>query len=216
LGGLVLALALQKVVENFAGSIILQARRPFTIGDTVRLGDHLGVVADIDSRTTVVRGLDGTHIRIPNSEVLLSPIINLTREADRRSELVVGVAYDTDLDRATDVLRQAVGRVTRIRSAPAPHVLLRQFASSSIEFTIYYWHASDVPSELATRHDLMLAIHHAFANTGITIAFPQVVVWPGHDAVRDPYGREPGEIAGDSTDPPPDANSRRRRFRRGD
>ena len=53
LGGLVLALALQKVVENFVGALILQTRRPFTVGETVRLGDEMGVVTDIDSRTTV-------------------------------------------------------------------------------------------------------------------------------------------------------------------
>ena len=59
LSGLVLALALQKVVENFVGALILQTRRPFTVGDTVVLGDHTGVVTDVDARTVVLRGLDG-------------------------------------------------------------------------------------------------------------------------------------------------------------
>lgn len=194
LGGLVLALALQKVVENFVGALILQTRRPFTIGDTVELSDHIGVIVDIDARTVVLRGLDGSMIRIPNGEVLNTPIVNLTREQRRRSELAVGVAYDSNLDEATRVLRQATARVQRVASHPAPQVLLRQFGTSSIDFTIYYWHQSDVPSELAATHDLVLAVHHALADAGITIAFPQVVVWPGHDAATNPYDAAPGEV----------------------
>jgi small-conductance mechanosensitive channel len=194
LGGLVLALALQKVVENFVGALIIQTRRPFTVGDTVDLDGHVGVVTDVDARTTVLRGLDGSTIRIPNGEVLTTPIINLTREVNRRSEIAVGVAYDTDLERATDVLVEATRRVPRIRTTPPPMVVLRQFGSSSIDFTIFYWHQSDVPSELAATHDLLVAVHHALADAGITIAFPQMVVWPGHDADDNPYRRGPGEV----------------------
>ena len=220
IGGLVLALALQKVVENFVGALILQTRRPFTIGDTVDVDGNLGVVTDVDARTVALRGLDGSIIRVPNTEVLTHAIVNLTRDPVRRSELAVGVAYDSNLDEAARVLEQAVSRVARIRSDPKPQVLLSQFGSSSIDFTIYYWHTSDVPSELATTHDLMLAVHHSLADAGITIAFPQMVVWPGHDAVADPYGRQPDEVFTERpTEPPPrhkPATDERRRnpFRR--
>lgn len=204
LSGLVLALALQSAAENFVGALVLQTRRPFTVGDTVELGDHTGVVTDVDARTVVLRGLDGSMIRIPNTEVLDNAIVNLTRDSARRSELQVGVAYDTDLELATRVLGEAVGRVTRIRNTPKPQVLLREFGSSSIDFTIFYWHTSDVPSELATTHDLMLAVHHALADAGITIAFPQLVVWPGHDATANPYGTDPAEVfTGRPSEAPP-------------
>ncbi len=179
LGGLVLALALQGVVGNFVSSLILQARRPFTVGDTVELEGRIGVVEDIDSRTTQIRGLDGTHIRVPNANVVDATIVNLTREPVRRSSLAVGVAYDTDLQLATEVIYQALERVPRVLSDPDPWVNLDGFGDSSIGFTVLYWHASDVPSELSARHDLVVAIHQAFAAESITIAFPQVVVWSG-------------------------------------
>ncbi len=179
LGGLVLALALQGVVGNFVSSLILQARRPFTVGDTVELEGRIGVVEDIDSRTTQIRGLDGTHIRVPNANVVDATIVNLTREPVRRSSLAVGVAYDTDLQLATEVIYQALERVPRVLSDPEPWVNLDGFGDSSIGFTVLYWHASDVPSELSARHDLVVAIHQAFAAESITIAFPQVVVWSG-------------------------------------
>lgn len=204
LSGLVLALALQKVVENFVGALILQTRRPFTVGDTVQLDDHTGVVTDVDARTVVLRGLDGSMIRLPNMDVLNSAIVNLTRESARRSELQVGVAYDSDLEQATRVLGEAVARVPRIRTTPEPQVLLRRFGDSSIDFTILFWHTSDVPSELAATHDLMLAVHHGLADEGITIAFPQMVVWPGHDATDNPYGSDPAEVfTGRPSEAPP-------------
>lgn len=194
LGGLVLALALQRVVENFVASVILQARRPFTVGDTVELDGRLGIVADIDSRTTFLRSLDGTQVRIPNANVVSSTIINLTREPTRRSSLRVGVAYETDLQQATQTLREALERVPRIRSEPRPSVNLDGFGDSSIGFTILYWHASDVPSELAARHDLVIAIHQALTSAGITIAFPQMVVWSGQDLGQTPYSDQPAEV----------------------
>ena len=194
LGGLVLALALQGVVGNFVSSLILQTRRPYTVGDTVELDGHLGVVEDIDSRTTQICGLDGTHIRIPNANVAGATIVNLTREPFRRSSLAVGVAYDTDLQQATDAIYEALERVPRVLSEPEPAVNLDGFGDSSIGFNVLYWHASDVPSELATRHDLVLAIHQAFAASSITIAFPQVTVWSGQQRPDRLYGGNVGDV----------------------
>ena len=194
LGGLVLALALQGVVGNFVSSLILQTRRPYTVGDTVELDGHLGVVEDIDSRTTQIRGLDGTHIRIPNANVAGATIVNLTREPVRRSSLAVGVAYDTDLQQATDAIYAALERVPRVAAEPEPAVNLDGFGDSSIGFNVLYWHASDVPTELAARHDLVLAIHREFAACSITIAFPQVTVWSGQQRPDRLYGGEVGEV----------------------
>ncbi|MEO6652908.1 MAG: mechanosensitive ion channel domain-containing protein [Ilumatobacteraceae bacterium] len=194
LSGLVLALALQKVVENFVGALILQTRRPFTVGDTVDLDGHVGVVSDVDARTVVMRGLDGSMIRVPNMQVLNAAIVNLTRDSARRSELTVGVAYDTNLEDATVVLSEAITRVSRIRIKPKPQVLLKEFGASSIDFRIFYWHTSDIPSGLAATHDLMLAVHQGLADAGITIAFPQMVVWSGHEVVEQPYDGELGQV----------------------
>ncbi|MCB0996144.1 MAG: mechanosensitive ion channel family protein [Acidimicrobiales bacterium] len=219
LGGLVLALALQKVVENFVAGIILQTRRPFTVDDTVRIGDHLGVVSDIDSRTTVLRGLDGTIMRIPNGTVVADAIVNLTRNPTRRSSLTVGVAYDTNLTTATEAIREAAALVEHVLADPAPSVLLTSFESSSIEFTVYYWHASDVPSELAARHELIASIHHVLTAAGIVIAFPQMVVWPAPEPAAEsiypdppmPRGIPDGDV-GDLNDS--SARSRARGLRR--
>ena len=130
-------------------------------------------------------------IRVPNGSVLADSIVTLTREPFRRSELAVGVAYDTNLEEATAVLMDAAERARPSDASPPPQVVLREFGASSIDYAIFFWHASDVPSEYRARHDLMLTVHHALADAGITIAFPQVVVWPSHDADDNPYVAPP-------------------------
>jgi small-conductance mechanosensitive channel len=196
LGGLVVALALQGVVENFVGSIILQARRPFTIGDAVEIDGRFGIVTDIDSRTTLLRSFEGTEIRIPNANVVGSTIVNLTREPVRRSTLEVGVAYDTDLESALATLTSTFDRVPRVLDTPPPVVTVSGFGDSSIGFSLMYWHNSDVPSELACRSDVMIAVHQSLSAADITIAFPQVVVWSGTSGEA-PYGEQPGTITTD-------------------
>ncbi len=203
LGGLVVALALQGVVENFVSSIILQARRPFTIGDSVELDGRTGVIVDIDSRTTLLYALDGTQVRIPNAKVASSTIVNLTREPVRRSTLEVGVSYDTDLQAAQEALLAAIGRVPRVLSEPPPIVNITGFGASSIGLSILFWHDSDIPSELAARTDLVIAVHQALSADDITIAFPQVVVWSGQGDTG-PYDRPPHIV--DSSDPDVDAS----------
>ena len=123
------------------------------------------------------------------------PIVNLTNEELRRSELEVGVAYDTNLQAATECLIEALGQVERVSAEPPAQALLTRFGSSSIDFTLYYWHDSDVPTELATRHDVILSVHQSFAASGITIAFPQVVVWSGDNENDQPYRGRAGIIS---------------------
>ena len=82
----------------------------------------------------------------------------------------------------------------RIVHEPPPLVMLRGFGASSIDFSIYYWHHSDIPSELAARHDLVLAVHQNLMADGITIAFPQVVVWSGSEDDAPVYQQYHGPI----------------------
>ncbi|MDY7102830.1 MAG: mechanosensitive ion channel family protein [Actinomycetota bacterium] len=205
LGGLVLALALQALVENLVSGMFIQARRPFTIGDTVTSGDHTGVVVDVNARTTVLRTVEGVWIHVPNANVLKEPIVNLTKEALRRSELLVGVAYDSDLHEAISVTREAIGRATRVAKVPAPQVVVQEFGDSSIVLSCLYWHQADIPAEVVTRGDVALAIHEAYEDAGITIAFPQMVLWTGVErSDGGPYAdRDLGRIGPAPQDKPP-------------
>lgn len=217
LGGLVLALALQSLVENLVSGLIISARRPFTIGDTVEIADgRRGVVVDVDTRAVRLRTIEGVTIYAPNSDVLSSTIVNLTSERLRRSTVVVGLAYDTDLDDALEVLTQAVRSVPGVADDPAATVALEQFGESTIDAHVMYWHESTIPSEVRVRTDVVLAIHHATEAAGITIAFPQVVVWTGTDRPDGgPYrDRSLDEVLREAAPPPALDEPTRNRLRR--
>lgn len=194
IGGLVVAFSLQGVAQSFVSSFIIQARRPYTIGESVEICGHVGTVLDIDARTTLLKSVDGSQIRIPNANVASTTIINLTREPVRRGSLDIGVAYDTDLRLAREALLRAAGRVPRILTDPPPVVSATEFDDSSIGLRILYWHQSDIPTALAARTDLIFAVHEALLAETITIAFPQMVVWGGIESDSSIYLTEPGTV----------------------
>lgn len=180
IAGVILTAVAAFVARRVRRSFITRsAGTTFTVGDTVVLDDHVGVVTEVDAKTVMLCGLDGSAIRIPRLVALDSALVNLTSESARRSELTVGVADAADLDEAAGALGAAFDRVPHIREHPKPQVLLRECGPVSTDFTMLYWHTSDAGSEPTTTHDLMRAVHHALSDAGITIAFPRLVVWPG-------------------------------------
>ena len=89
--GVILALALRGIADNFASGIVLQTRRPIHIGDEVESLGYVGNVLDMDSRAVVIETFDGRTVHLPNSEVLGDPLINHSTKGARRSEVEVRV-----------------------------------------------------------------------------------------------------------------------------
>lgn len=177
LGGIALAFALQDIVENFIAGILLQVRRPFRRGDQVVTNDFEGIVEDVNLRTVVLRTFDGERVLVPNGQVLKNPIVNHTTHGRRRTTVYVGVAYDTDLDAAQEVLLGAVREVEGVRSAPGPEAYVDEFADSSINFAVRYWHAPEVSALWRVRDRVTRAIKKELDAAGIEIAFPQLTLW---------------------------------------
>ena len=109
IGGLAVAFAAKTILENLFASILLRTRRPIRRGDQISSIDCEGTVEEINLRVVVLRTYDGERLFLPCLEVLNHPIVNHTVNGVRRSTLMVGVAYDTDLDEATRVLEGAAG-----------------------------------------------------------------------------------------------------------
>lgn len=181
LGGVALAFAAQDILSNFLAGVMIQVRRPFRVGEQVSCLDFEGVVIDVDLRALRLRTFDGLDVVLPNAEVLRAPIINHTRTPHRRTTLRVGVAYDTDLPRATTAIRDAVEGVSSVDDLPKPQAWVEEFADSAIVYAVHYWHRSDQASVWRTRHEVAVAIKQGFDRAGITIPFPQRTVWYGSE-----------------------------------
>lgn len=175
--GLVVALALQGILENVFAGLILQARRPFYLGDEIETSEHRGRVVDITTRVVRIHAFTGEDVFVPNSVVLNNVIVNQTRPGRRRLDLGVSVAYGTDLAEAVRVAEEAVRSVPGVVQQPPPRCWAEEFAESGIELEVLLWH--DPPEEVRwrVRSDAIQAIHRAFVDADITIPFPQRTLW---------------------------------------
>jgi hypothetical protein len=141
-------------------------------------------------RTVEIRSYDGNTVLVPNKDVLQNPIVNYTRTPYRRTELVVGVAYDTDLERARQVLLGACGTVKEVREQPPPEAWVFEFGDSSINIALRYWHPADIASVWRVRSAVAIAVKRALDEAGMTIPFPQRTLWfgPGNTVLRTESG----------------------------
>lgn len=177
--GAVLFLSGRSLVENFGAGVILQTRAPFRLGDQIVHSDHTGVVMEINGRTTIIETPDGKTVHIANGDILRDPIVNLTAQGQRRSDVTVGVEYGTDLDRARAIIEAAVVANDGVFADPEPEVYAAQFGDSSIDFVVRYWHAPMIRDGYVVTDAVTRSIDRALKVDGIVIAFPQRVIWHG-------------------------------------
>lgn len=178
-GGIALAFAAQDILQNLVAGVLLQIRRPFHVGDQIGSGDFEGVVDDVNLRTVELTTYDGLTVYLPNAEVLKAPIINYTRTPTSRTSLTVGVSYDTDLDTARRVLLGGCRAAEGVAEHPPPEVWVEEFAESSINLAVRYWHPADIASRWRVRSAVAVALKEALDDAGISIPFPQRTLWFG-------------------------------------
>lgn len=176
--GVLVALALQGILENVFAGVVLQARRPFHIGDEIATGEHRGRVIDITTRVVKLASFTGETVFVPNRDVLNDVIVNQTRPVARRLDLRVAVAYGTDLDRACRVAEEAVTGIDGVLCEPfPPRGHAEGFEESGVALEILIWHRPAELERWRIRSEAVVAVHEAFRRAGITIPFPQRTLW---------------------------------------
>jgi small conductance mechanosensitive channel len=153
--GVIMALALRGIADNFASGIVLQTRRPIHIGDEVESLGYVGNVLDMDSRAVVIETFDGRIVHLPNSEVLGDPLINHSTKGARRSEVEVRVR-SRDVEGAGQRLIETVANVSGVLPEPKPAVYLTAIDSVRVTVLVHFWHQ---PADgLAVRTDVIRAL----------------------------------------------------------
>ncbi|WP_462173412.1 mechanosensitive ion channel family protein [Pseudoalteromonas xiamenensis] len=172
--GLAVGLALQGSLSNFASGVLIIMLRPFKSGDYIEAGGRAGSVQKIEIFSTELRTPDNKVIIMPNSAIMSGPIVNFSREATRRIDLVIGVSYDSDLKKAKDVLQSVLDNESRVLKDPAYTVAVLELADSSVNFVVRPWvNTSEYwPTYFAIVENIKLELD---AND-ITIPFPQMDV----------------------------------------
>lgn len=175
-GGVALAFAVRSIFENFLAGVLILLRRPFRTGHEIVSEDHEGTVEDINLRAVVLRTYDGQRVFIPNGQILNAPLVNRTAYPTRRSELVVGVAYDTALDEAAAVIRRALAGADGVVSDPPPQALCSEFGESAVELCVRFWHGATIEQTWRARHAAVIAVKGALDDAGVAIPFPQLAL----------------------------------------
>lgn len=184
IGGIAVALAAQKTIENLFGGLTLMADKPVRIGDYCRFGTQEGWVEDIGLRSTRVRTLARTVISVPNSEFSSVQLENLTERDRMRFATTLNLRYETTPDQMRHVL---VGLRTLFVAHPkVGRELLRirfaSFGATSLDIEINAYVMTAVVDEfLAIREDLLLRIMDVVAGAGTGFAFPSQTVYMARD-----------------------------------
>jgi small-conductance mechanosensitive channel len=154
--------------------------KPLKIGDAVRIGDFEGIVTDIRILSTRIRQWDGTLVRIPNEKLFNTEIINLQKYPARRAEIVVGIAYKEDAQKAIDTILRVLDEEPAVLAEPEPRVYVSELADSSVNITVWAWVPSSLwvgQNLLRSKYHLLQKIKEALDKEGIEIPFPQRVNW---------------------------------------
>lgn len=173
--GFAIGLAFQGTLSNFSSGILLLVFRPFKVGDMVVVGGVSGKVNEIDLFTTTIDTTDNRRLILPNSSIAGTTIENITFHNHRRVDLVIGVAYKSDIEKTRKVIQEAVESLSDQMVAAEDRgykVFLSNLAPSSVDWTIRFW--TEKASYWDVRELLLVRIKQSLDLNGIEIPFPQM------------------------------------------
>jgi len=169
--GLAIGLALQGTLSNVASGVMLLILRPFKVGDFISAGSLSGTVVEIGLFTSELKTGDGVYIMAPNSQIWNTTITNFSRNSIRRIDIVVGVAYDDDLDVAQKALQSLMDGQALVLKNPASETMIKSLGDSSVNINMRCWvNTADYWDAFWT---LNKGAKAAVESAGCSIPFPQ-------------------------------------------
>lgn len=163
--------ALKDIIGSFLSSLIMLIQDRVRIGDFIQVNDIMGTIVSIDTRATILQGLDGSEIVVPNQLMLSQTLISFTTNPFRRIDLEVGVDYKTSLPMVTSLIKAVIDKDKDIVVKPEPLILVNEFGESSISILIRFWVESNANWQ-NIRSNLANRIKKAFDEIGVSIPFP--------------------------------------------
>jgi len=137
--GLAFGFAFRDIAENFLSGILLSMQRPFRLGDTIEASGHTGVVRAVTSHGTQLIDFDGNVVRLSNTSLYKGVIRNLTANPKTRDSFLVGVGFDSSIERAQDVLLGVLRAHEAVLDDPEPIVLVKELGSSTVQLEALFW-----------------------------------------------------------------------------
>ncbi|MEM7224266.1 MAG: mechanosensitive ion channel domain-containing protein [Pseudomonadota bacterium] len=171
---LAVGLALQGTLSNVAAGTMLLLFRPFKIDDYIEAAGEAGTVKQISLFVTELATPDNVQILLPNSQVWGSAITNYSYHPTRRCDILLGIAYEADVERAGQVIEEMAAAEPRVLKDPAPQIVVMELADSSVNYAIRLWCNSADYWNL--KFDMTKALKQRMDAEGISIPYPQRMV----------------------------------------
>ncbi len=171
--GLGIGFALQDVFKDLISGIIILFEGNVAVGDILEVDGLIGTVKEIKLRTSLIRTRDGIFIVVPNNRIVNEKVINWsTNTKITRFNVVVGVAYGSDVEKVKELLLISVNEHEQVSKRPIPLVFFNDFGDSALIFELNFWVLETWSIEVI-KSDLRFAIDKLFRENNIQIPFPQ-------------------------------------------
>jgi small-conductance mechanosensitive channel len=178
--GLIISLGSSSIIGNIIAGYSLSYRRPFRIGDRVRINDLVGDVMEIKVLVTRLRSLKNEEIIISNTTVLNGEVINYTTLAHQEGLILhttVGIGYETPWRQVEAMLKLAASRTSGLLKKPKPFVLEKELGDFAVTYEVnaYCTNAKSTAHIYAALHRNILDVFNEY---GVAIMTPSYVEDP--------------------------------------
>ena len=169
--GFVIAFALQNSLGNFASGILIMVFKPFDVGDVVEIGGVLGKVKSMNLLSVLIHTPDNKAVIIPNNNIWSDSITNVTGTDSRRVDLIFGIGYGDDIEKAQGIMEQVVSEHPMVLKDPEPVIRVHELADSSVNFICRPWVKTEDYWDVFW--DVTRSVKERFDQDGVSIPFPQ-------------------------------------------
>jgi len=171
---LAIALAMQSSLSHVASGVMLLIFRPFKVGDYVEVAGQGGTVSAIGLFMTELNTPDNVRIILPNGQVWNTAVKNYSRNSTRRIEIVLGISYEDNIDKAIKTASAVLAKEPRLLADPASTIAVKELADSSVNLVIRGW--CNRADFWDTKCDLTKDLKNAMDKAKISIPYPQRTV----------------------------------------
>ncbi|MBV8633802.1 MAG: mechanosensitive ion channel [Burkholderiaceae bacterium] len=172
--GVGLGFGLQKIASSYVSGFVVLLERSLSIGDIVSFDKYYGIVTHINTRYTVLQGLDGVETVVPNDVLISGPIQNLSlTDSTLRLATTVTVGYGTDLETVMKKMEEAAATVPRVLPMPAPMVVLSKFGTNGFDLELGFWINDPQNGRSGVTSDVNRAIWRVLQENHVELPSPQ-------------------------------------------
>lgn len=173
ISGVAIGFAFRDILQNFLAGILILLTEPFQIDDQIVFKNFEGTVENIQTRATTIRTYDGRRIVIPNAELFTNSVTVNTAFDNRRLEYDIGIGYGDNIDRAKELILEAMHGLDCVLKDPAPDALVMDLAESTVNIRARWWvKPPRRADDLKSRDRVLSAIKKKLTANGIDLPFP--------------------------------------------